>query len=117
MTLSNPVTIKLGGDEYDLKPSLKAAQNVSNRFNGFQNAIAAVAGNDLSAVTYIVRQGVPLKQISTDDLNEAVYEAGTRNIIGDVMKYVVRLSNGGRDPDLEDGDGAEERDEGNGVEL
>ena len=114
MTLSNPVAITLGSDDYELKPSLKAAQNVSNRFNGFQNAIAAVAGNDLSAVTYVIRQGIPLKQISNDDLNEAVYAAGTRNLIGDVMKYVVRLSNGGRDPDLEDADGNEDRDEGNG---
>lgn len=117
--LTNHVRITLGDDEYELKPTLKAAQNVSQRFGGFINALQAVAANDLQAVTYIVRQGVALKAISTDDLSEAVFEAGTRNIMGDVMKFVNRLANGGKDPDETDAaeDEAEERDEGNDGEV
>ncbi len=116
MTLTNHVRLTLGDSEFELKPSLKAAQNVSSRFNGFINALQAVAANDLQAVCYIVRQGVPLRAISTDDLNEAVYEAGTRNLMGDVMKYVNRLANGGKDPDAEDAtaDAEEDDDRGNG---
>lgn len=117
MTLTNHVRITLGDDEYELKPSLSAANNVSQRFNGFNNALQAVAANDLAAVTYIVRQGVTVKTISTNDLSEAVYRAGTRNLMGDVMRFVTRLANGGRDPDetdAEDDDASEGRHEGNG---
>lgn len=101
-TLSNDVTIELGDDQFSLKPNLKAATAVSNRFNGFQNALAAVAGSDLGAIQFVIRQGVPLKQISTDDLGQAVYEAGTRTLMGPAMRFITRLANGGRDPDLED---------------
>lgn len=115
MSLTSHVRITLGDDEFELKPSLKAAANVSQRFGGFNGALQAVANNDLAAVTFIVRQGVTVKTISTDDLSEAVYEAGTRNLMGDVMKYVTRLANGGKDPDETDGeDDADRRDEGNG---
>lgn len=113
MTLSNHVRLTLGDQEFELKPSLKAAQNVSSRYNGFMNAMQAVAANDLAAISYIVRQGVPLRAISTDDLNEAVYAAGTRNIMGEVIRYVNRLANGGKDPDLEEASGDEDDAEDN----
>lgn len=117
MSLTNHVSITLGDDEFELRPTLKAAQNVSQRFGGFINALQAVAANDLQAVTFIVRQGVALKAISSDDLNEAVFAAGTRNIAVDVMRFVNRLANGGKDPDETDADEDEERDEGNDGEV
>ncbi|WP_182422024.1 hypothetical protein [Aureimonas sp. ME7] len=96
---------------------MKAATAVSNRFGGFANALSAVAASDLSAIQFIVRQGVSLRDISNKELEEEVYLAGTRNIMADVMKFVTRLANGGRDPDLEgEGDDktADEGAEGNG---
>ncbi|MBB3937672.1 hypothetical protein [Aureimonas phyllosphaerae] len=115
-TLSAGVAITLGDEEYELKASLKAATAVSNRFGGFANALAAVAGSDLAAIQFVVRQGVPLRDISSKDLDEVVWLAGTRHLMGDVMSYVTRLANGGRDPDLEgeEAEKAEEGAEGNG---
>lgn len=100
--LSNDITITMDGEEYELRASLKAATNISTRFGGFNGALQALANNDLGAFQYVVRQAVPVKTISSDDLNEAVWRAGTRNLLTDVMKYVGRLSNGGRDPEETD---------------
>ncbi|WP_061930133.1 hypothetical protein [Aureimonas sp. AU22] len=110
-TLSAGVVITLGDDEYELKANLKAATAISNRFGGFSNALAAVAGSDLAAITFVVRQGVPMRDVSSKDLEEAVWLAGTRHLMGDVMSYVTRLANGGRDPDLE-ADETKQSDEG-----
>ena len=115
-TLSADVEIGLDGETYPLKSSLAAATAVSNRFDGFQGAMAAVANSNLAAVQFIVRKGIPMRDITTKDLDEAVWQAGTRELMGPVMKYITRLANGGRDPDLEDADedGAEREDQGEG---
>lgn len=127
MSLTKNVAVKLGkrdnASEFELKPTMKAATSISNRFNGFNNALQAVASNDLASITYIVRQGVPLNDISSKDLEKAVYAAGTRNIMGDVLRYVTRLANGGSDPDETDAEEAEaaeaeeDGDEGNADEV
>lgn len=112
MSLTKNVAVKLGkgknAREFELIPTMKAGLAISNRFSGFNNALQAVASNDLGSITHIVRQGVPLGEISSKDLEKAVYAAGTRNIMGDVMSYVTRLANGGRDPAETDAEEAEE---------
>jgi hypothetical protein len=116
--LSGVVFLKLGDREYEMTPNLKAATAISNRFDGFSNALAAVAASNLAAIQFVVRQGVKMSEISSRDLDEAVYLAGTRHLIGDVMTFITRLANGGRDPDLEEEEQAEtgetEGEEGNG---
>lgn len=110
--LTSGVFLKLGEREYEMVPNLKAATAISNRYDGFSNALAAVAASNLSAIQFVVRQGVKMNEISSKDLDEAVYLAGTRHLIGDVMTFITRLANGGRDPDLEEEETAETSDEG-----
>lgn len=102
------VTLAAGDDarEYDLKPSLKAATAVSNKFNGFSNALGALAASDMAAINFVLRQGISVKEIAADKLEQAIYEAGTRNVVTDAMKFVSRLANGGRDPAETDEDEA-----------
>ncbi|KQQ81940.1 hypothetical protein [Aureimonas sp. Leaf324] len=117
MSLTSHLTITLGDDEFELVPSLKAATAVSNRFSGFQNAMNAVQAADLASVQFVIRQGVPLKQLSTEALNEAIYRKGTFKTAGTAIKFLTRLANGGREMGDEEGDdetSAAEGDEGNG---
>lgn len=117
--LTNDVEITLGDETYQMRPTMKAASAISRQYGGFLGAMQAVATMNLEAMQYIVRQGLTMKEtrISTDDLNEAVWSAGAKNIADPIMKFVRVLQNGGRDPDLEDdGDSRDDKsdDEGNG---
>ncbi len=117
--ISSDVTVELGGEEVALKCSMAAATAVSSRFGGIQGALSAVSSGELTAAQFIVRQGVPLKQVSNKDLNELVYDTGLGNLYGPLTRYVLRLFNGGRDPSADaeeeaDDDAEDEADEGNG---
>ena len=116
MSLMNNVRITLGDNEFELVPSLKAATAVSNRFSGFQNAMNAIQAADLASISYIIRQGITAKTISTDDLNEAIWRKGAFKSMTDALTFVSRLANGGRDinEEADEADEADEGDRGNG---
>jgi hypothetical protein len=97
MSLSSNLTILLGDDEFELVPSLKAANAVSNRFSGFQNALNAVQAADLASIQFIIRQGITAKTISTADLDQAIWSKGTFKCMTSALKFISRLANGGRD--------------------
>lgn len=110
--LTNDVDLELGDETHQLRPTLKAATAISREFGGFLGAMQAVANMNLIAMQFIVRQGIATRNISTEDLNDAVWRAGAKNIVQPIMKFVSVLQNGGRDPDLEEP--ADDRtDEGN----
>ena len=112
-SLTTDVTIVLDGEEHTLRPSLKAASSVSRQFGGFVGAFNALMQGQLDAFTSIIKAGLVSKNISTDDLKEAVWRTGLPKLSEPVSRYVSILQNGGKDPDEgvdEDGD----RDEGNG---
>lgn len=115
-TLTSGVNITLDGEEYVLVPTLKAATSVSNAFGGFAGAFQSAAAGDLAAFQRIIRAGIPLKQISSDDLNEAVWKTGLPKLAQPVARFIAFLQNGGRDPDLveEEAEDADEAGEGNG---
>ncbi|WAJ29329.1 hypothetical protein [Antarcticirhabdus aurantiaca] len=118
-TISDDIFIDLAGESRPLKCSLKAATAVSTRFGGFMGAGSTILNRDLASMIFIVRQAIPMRDMSSKDLEEAVYQAGTRNLVDPLTKYIGRLANGGRDPNLEDDDDRDEgddedQDEGNG---
>lgn len=112
--LTNAVELELGGETYQLKPSLKAANAVSRQFGGFLGAMQAISQSNLEAFFFIIKHGIGKTNTSTDDLNAAIWAAGVPNLIKPVMRYVSILQNGGRDPDPEEMDDGEEM-EGNGA--
>ncbi|WP_099866068.1 hypothetical protein [Pararhizobium haloflavum] len=118
-TLVSDVTITLDGNDYPLRPSLKAASAISNQYGGFMGAYQALANGNLQAIQFIVRQAIPTpdqRGISTQELNEMVWRTGTTTLTAPISKYLSRLQNGGRDPSGEDDDDAiaDEGNEGNG---
>ncbi|WP_152045505.1 hypothetical protein [Aureimonas psammosilenae] len=113
-TLSTDVEIKLDGETFYLRSTLKAAQNISRQYGGFVGTFQALQVLSLEVAQYIVKQGITAKNISTDDLNDKVWRAGVGNLTKPLARYVSILQNGGRDPDLNDGDDTQDSDEGNG---
>lgn len=111
--LNNDLEIEIDGEKYALRASSNAASTISNRFNGFVGAFQALQMLDLSVVQFIIRTGITDKNISTKDLNEAVWRTGVGELTGTLAKYVSRLQNGGRDPNEEAAGGDDEGSEGN----
>ena len=110
--LNSGVEITLNDEIHILKPSLKAATNISRQFGGFVGAIQAIVSADLNAYIVIGRQAISTKTINSEDLGEAIYSTGINSLMEPFLKYVRVLQNGGREPDDEDDQTAD--DEGNG---
>jgi hypothetical protein len=116
-TLISEIPLTLAGQEFTLRPSLKAASAINRQFGGLANAYAALGQSDLAGMTFIIRNGVvsgELKNISTDDLNEMVWLTGTARLIQPLGRYITLLQNGGRDPDEADDGDDDAGQEGNG---
>lgn len=111
-SLTSRLKIVLGDDEFDLVPSLKAATAISNRFNGFQNALNAVQAADLASVQYVLRQGISLKRVSSETLNEAVWSNGIFKSMKPALEFITLLMNGGREATEDDDGGTSDADEG-----
>lgn len=85
-----PVTID--GREYVLKPTLKAAQELS-RNNGIATAVQRCASLELDAVVQVVAAGLGR---STKDLAQKIYDTGIRHVAPACITFLTNLSNGGR---------------------
>lgn len=110
--LTNDVEITLNGETFHLRPTLKAASAISRQYGGFSGAFQALQMLNLEVAQYIVRQGITAKNLSTDDLNEAVWKSGVGRLTPVLARYIAILQNGGSDPDAtEQADG---NSEGNG---
>lgn len=114
--LNSEVSISLNGDDFTLRPSLNAANAISVRFGGMNEAYVALGRMQLDAYVFIVKTGMPrdqLKQFPGDkDLPTAVWRAGMDNLAEPLAKFVNILRHGGRNPELAVDD--DEDDSGNG---
>lgn len=96
------VAVVIGGKEYFLRPTLRAAIAVSRRFGGFIAAFQKVGALDLEAAVQIVAAG--LDKRDPDDIEaieRQVFEHGVSLLVEPLGRFVEILSNGGREPGKE----------------
>lgn len=86
------VAITIDGKEYTLKPTLKAAQELS-RNNGIGGMVQRCASLELDAIVQVIAAGLGR---TSRDLSEKVYSTGVRNVAPAVITFLTNLSNGGR---------------------
>jgi hypothetical protein len=101
------VEITLGGKTETLRPSLGAAKRV-NAAGGFTNVMEKLMAYDLNYYVTVVSAGLNKKPI---DVEEAIYQAGLPNLVGDLVTYVGYLANGGK-PAGSDASGEKDTGEG-----
>lgn len=96
------VAIKLNGSEYELVPTLAAAQGTSRMSGGIRGAIEAVLRLDVDVITRIIQLGLGPK-VTKDlgpDLPELIWQTGMTDTEGELaakcVEYLTMLSNGGR---------------------
>jgi len=86
------VPITIGGVEYILKPTLKAAQALS-KSDGIARMVQRCATLELNACVEVIEAGLGR---SSKDLAEKVYDTGLRNLAPACITFLTNLSNGGR---------------------
>lgn len=102
--MSDNITIKLGGEDVELVPSFKASQAIQKRFGGLQAALEAIGKLSADTAVAIIAAATDTKgEAALTALNEKVFATGLMTLTVPLLKYVVRLGHGGRDPaDIED---------------
>lgn len=63
------VQIKLGPQTVSLRPTLRAAFRLEQKYDGFHNLIRAVAGGNLSAISDVIKEGCGQATALTDFLD------------------------------------------------
>lgn len=94
------VEITLDGSTETLRPSLRAAQQLSRRSGGFTDLVGQVAKFDLDAVTDVVALGLGRQP---KEVAEGVYATGVAKLSGPVIEFIGILANGGRRPEESEG--------------
>jgi hypothetical protein len=96
------VTIVLGDDEYTLKPSLKAARRICQRYQSLVNAATQAAMADIECILVIVGAGLNLTPRGLAEMEEKIFAAGLSDDTGGLAKRCAEfcgvLMGGGRLP-------------------
>lgn len=90
------VEIDLNGERVVLRPTPNVLRVLSKRYGGFQPLLASLSSLDFDAFVTVIAVGAGIEGKGVRELENKVYEAGLISLLGDVSKFVVIVSNGGR---------------------
>lgn len=110
-----PITVTVGDDIYELKPTLAAVRSINAALGGLRPALQRIRDIDYDAFAAVIvaGAGLKLKAAQATALVEAVWQSPNRMDIGSAaVDYLLVLLNGGSAPtEVEPGT---EEPEGNG---
>jgi hypothetical protein len=94
------VDITLGGETVTLKPSLRAAQQLSRQAGGLTEAIGRVGRLDLDTIVSVIAigSGKSDRKADVEAIGEKVFADGIASFVEPVALYLVILASGGKPP-------------------
>lgn len=98
-TKIRPATVKLKlpmGRTLELVPTVAAAEAISDRFEGFALAHAALASFRWSDAVFVVAAGAGVPDDETDGLNEELLGVGVIRTTAAANEYIKLLMRGGQ---------------------
>ena len=97
------ITVTLGDEDFTLKPSLRAARRICQRYGSLVKAAQSAAMADIEAVIAIIAAGLDLTPKGVKEYEERIFEAGMAEGTGNLGQLCVEFCNvlmgGGRLPD------------------
>lgn len=98
------IAVQLNGEEYNLVPTLEAAQSISRGSGGLRVAINSVMNMDIDTIVRVVQLGLGpavVKELGgASKLPQLVWESGFTDTSGELavkcIEYLTVLSNAGR---------------------
>lgn len=94
--LGGEVQITLAGQPVTLVPTLGAAIRLSGIHGGFGALLGKLETYDLKASTETVLHGLGRVETEMQRTTEEVFHTGLVDLAPDLVRYVIRLANGGR---------------------
>ena len=98
------VVIIIDGEEQTMRPTLRAATEISRMTGGISGAIQRCASFDVDVIVRIVTLGLNLTPNGAKALPEKLYRTGYSEITPTCIRFLGILLNGGRPPNEEDTD-------------
>lgn len=105
------ITVSLGGETLELKPTINAAQVLSQRYGGLQDVQMKIVALDMNVITDVLCLGLGPRYASAKQrqwIAEKSFEAGlsddTGGIAAQAQMYVLSLMRGGRPLPTKDAD-------------
>jgi len=95
--------IELGGEAFELRPTLKAMKKIQTRFGGLRGAMEALGQLNVEHIAAIVAAGSNALPRETPEIEEAVFSHGIANATEQVVPYLTSLMNPGGEPEIEEG--------------
>jgi len=92
-TLHGTVTVKLGEEQFTLKPTLKAVRAIESRFGGLRGASEALRAVGVDALAIIISAGADLDGKASEELPEKVWQQGAAGLTPEVTGYLYALYN------------------------
>lgn len=91
------VSVTIGDEDYELKPTLKAALAIERHFGGLRNALTGLGSLSIDAAAAVITVGAGLERKSEQvkQLPEAIFAAGVSDVAGQCVPYITALLNPG----------------------
>lgn len=92
-TLHGTMTLKLGDEEFTLKPTLRAVRAIESRFGGLRGASQTINALSVEGCAIILAAGAGLEGKAAEAVAEKVWQAGVLDVSTQLNAYVVALYN------------------------
>jgi hypothetical protein len=100
--MSEHITVEMSGEKHELEPTLHAAKTINAFRGGFAAVLRSIQDGDMAAVSAVVAAGMGMKKSDEyDRVEESIFKEGVSKFIAPSANFVIRLMNGGRDPEAE----------------
>jgi len=90
------VTVTIGGDDLELRPTPNAILTLSAEWDGFSPLIAALQRMNVKAATDVVVAGAGLDTKAAKDAPAKVAAAGMANLMAPLIEFTLICANGGK---------------------
>ena len=100
------VTVTVGGDDLELRPTPNAILTLSEEWDGFSPLIAALQRMSVKAAISVIVAGAGLNPRDAKDAPSKVAAAGMASLMAPLIEFVLVCANGGKPlkADAESGD-------------
>jgi len=106
------VELRLGDVTHVLRPTLRAALDLSRRFEGFHHAEVLLVSREIDAYVAVIMAGLGLPADKRMEIERSVYEAGliapprdhNPELLDPLVAFLSILQNGGRPIEPQEGE-------------
>ena len=95
------VEVDINGKSYELKPTLKAYEQIESRMGGLRQAIESVSSMSIEVLASIVAIGAGRGMKDLQKVKEDIFAEGALNVLPKVTEYLMLLLNPSGKDDIE----------------